>query len=291
MVLGQYPFVPELMPMWHGVVFMVGACIGSFLNVCIWRLPRGESVVSPPSHCPQCGHELPWYENLPFISWLALRGRCRHCRGPISPRYLAVELLTAAMFLAVWLRIVLGGYPLTLAPLWLMVTMLVILTIFIDAKHFIIPDAITYPAAALGLAMAVLWPQHWPPFPATRGQALAQSALGLAGGAGGLALAAWAGRRLFRREALGWGDVKYLGAVGACLGLLSCFFVVLIGSLLGTVVGLGMVWRRRKRLRGAIPFGPYLAAATWLWVMAGPELVMAYLGLVQRLADALAAGR
>jgi leader peptidase (prepilin peptidase)/N-methyltransferase len=287
-MLGTYPFLPEMMPMWHLTVLAVGACIGSFLNVCIWRIPRGESVVSPPSHCPQCGHHLPWYENLPLISWLALRGRCRHCHGAISPRYLAVEMLTAAMFEVVWLRIVLGGLPLTLAPLWFMVTMLVILTLFIDAKHFIIPNEITYPAAILGLAMAWYWPQHWPPFPATRWLALGQSALGLVGGVGGLAIAAVIGRRIFRREALGWGDVKYLGAVGACLGLFACFFVVLIGSLFGSAVGLAMIGCRRKRLHGSIPFGPYLAVATWLWVLAGPEMVRGYLYWVTRLADALA---
>ena len=279
-----YPFTADLMPLWRVSAFVTGACVGSFLNVCIWRMPRGESVVSPPSHCPQCGHLLPWYENLPLLSWVVLRGKCRHCGGKISPRYLVVEALTALMFLAVWLRVELGGYPLSLVPLWWLVTMLLILTAAIDLKHFIIPDQITYPAMALGLVMAVIWPRHWPPFPATRWQALGQSFLGMILCGGGLALAAAAGKRLFHREALGWGDVKYLAAIGACLGWLPGFFVVLFGALLGSTVGLAMVWRKRKRLRGAIVFGPCLAAATWLWLMAGPEIVRAYLRLATRLA-------
>ena len=121
-------------------IFVFGSCIGSFLNVCIWRIPRDESLISPSSHCPKCGHSLSWFENIPLFSWLCLGGRCRKCRESISFRYFFVELFTAMLFLLVWFKVVSAAQPLAILSVYFVMTMLVVTTIFIDAEHFIIPN-------------------------------------------------------------------------------------------------------------------------------------------------------
>ena len=137
---------PELLTIALVAVFAVGSCFGSFLNVCIWRLPLGESIVSVPSHCTKCGYEIRWYDNIPIISYLVLRGRCRNCREPYSPRYLIVEALTGLLFVAVFLKVGLSAQPpATLALYWVMV-LLCVTTSWIDVEHRLIPDATTYPA-------------------------------------------------------------------------------------------------------------------------------------------------
>lgn len=270
----QYPFLPQMMPLWHVMIFILGTCIGSFLNVCIWRIPRGESVVSPPSRCPKCGHQLPWYENIPLISWLCLGGKCSGCKSPITSRYFFVELLTGVMFFLLWYRIVHDNQPLSLAIVFLPLTALIITTTFIDIEHFIIPNLTTYPMIVFGLAAAFLFPANWG---VENGFiALLYSGIALVVSGGLMALFALAGRAIFKRDALGWGDVKYIAAVGACIGLKACFFSVLFGSLTGALLGLGMIIARKGKMKTALPFGPFLAAGTYIWMFYGERLMYLY---------------
>ena len=280
----QYPFLPQMMPLWHVMIFMVGTCIGSFLNVCIWRMPRGESVVSPPSRCPKCGHELPWYENIPLFSWLALRGKCSSCATPITSRYFFVELLTGVLFFILWFKIVADHQPLTLALIYLPVVAFIITTIFIDIEHFIIPNLTTFPLMIIGMAAAVAFPQNWRVFGffpevtafASHFYALGFSVLSMAIGYGAMALLSIGGKMIFKRDALGWGDVKYIAAIGACIGLKACFFSLLFGSLFGALVGLVMMSRNKARGTTALPFGPFLATGTYVWMFYGERLTFLY---------------
>ena len=236
-----------------------GAIIGSFLNVVIWRLPRGESLVSPPSHCPGCGEPVKPYDNIPILSWLILRGRCRHCHSPISPRYPLVEALTAVLAALV---------PIFLGPdedVWIgfaLVLILVPLT-FIDLDHRILPNKITYPAVPLAIGLVAVFetdrlPEH------------------LIAGAAAFALlftAAW-----FYPSGMGVGDVKLAGVMGLFLGR-AVAPALLVAFLLGTLVGIGVMVAKgvREGRKTAIPFGPFLAVGALVGLYAGDEIVDWYL--------------
>jgi len=269
-------------------VVLLGACVGSFLNVCIYRIPREESVVKPRSHCPHCGRLIPWYENIPLVSWLALGARCRGCRGPISPRYVLVEALVAALFLLVWLAWSPGDAPrplglapfesLALVPIyWLVVSGLVLGT-FVDFEHMIIPDRVSLGGIVAGLVLSPL-------VPALHGatvwwHGLGWAAVGAVVGSGILWMVAFVGRIVFRKEAMGLGDVKLLGAIGALLGWKAVLFTLIVSSFAGSIVGVTLVACGRKEMQGRIPFGPYLALAAVLWILWGPALVTLYLRLL-----------
>lgn len=274
----------SLSPLLSVFSFLLGACIGSFLNVCIYRIPREQSILAPRSFCPSCGHPIPWWLNVPLLSYVGLGGRCRFCGGRISPRYLLVEALTAALFLLLWLRYSPSGgpRPLGLAPLdhpaivpilWLGVSGL-ILGAFVDLEHLIIPDRVTLGGivAGLGLSAAVpaLHGQHW------SSTGLLHAALGSALGWGLMSFIAWVGRLIFHREAMGLGDVKLLSAIGAFLGWRAVLFTIMVSSLVGSVVGLTLVVAGRKQMQSRIPYGPFLALAATLWMLWGPSWWTAY---------------
>jgi leader peptidase (prepilin peptidase)/N-methyltransferase len=261
---------------------MLGLCVGSFLNVCIWRIPRGESVVSPPSHCPGCDREIRWYENIPLLSWLVLRGKCSGCGKPISIRYFFVELLTGIMFLSVWFRAIQLGYSLYDKNIvhYLAVTFIavvfVILTAFIDWEHRIIPNKITYPVLLAGIASAALFPDLWPRAGGSRWLACSFACASSAVWGIILALFAYAGKMIFKKDALGWGDVKYMAAAAALFGPVGAFFILFTGSLAGSAAGIALVAFKKGKMKTGIPFGPFLAAATYLWILCGNEAVRAY---------------
>ena len=262
---------PEAFWALSAFVFLAGLCIGSFLNVCIWRIPRDESIVWPGSHCPACGHPIAPWDNLPLLSWLILNGRCRHCRAPISPRYFLVELLTGALFTALWL--VHGVSVLT--PVYLLFAAALVMATFIDLDHLILPDRVTLGGMILGPVLSFA-------LPALQGQtdrlpALAHSLLGLALGYGLLWLVATLGRLILKRDAMGMGDWKLLGAIGACLGAQAVLFTIFVSSLTGTLLGLALFAARRKALQSKIPYGPHLALAAVLWMLCGPACIAAYL--------------
>lgn len=261
-----------------------GLVFGSFANVVIWRLPRGESVVAPGSHCPSCGHAIRWHDNIPVLSWLVLRGRCRDCGGRISMRYPLVELLSGTLWLAAGLRFGVSAQA-VLAVVFFYA--LLVLT-FIDLDTFRLPNAIVGGLAAVGLGGAVLSQLTGlaavPLLPAAArgafGQPLVWSALGAALGASLSGAIAAVYGRLRGRTGLGMGDVKLLGVMGLFLGpyvLLALF----VGSALGAVSGLIDAARRTESVAThRVPFGPYLALGGVVSVLVGPAAWAWYVSLL-----------
>ncbi len=241
---------------------LLGAMIGSFLNVCIHRLPRGESVVSPRSHCPRCGRALPWYENIPVLSWLFLGGRCRGCRERISLQYPLVETAAAALSAGSWLRF---------GPVWdtpvMILCLLILLAILVtDLQTYTIPDVFSLGGLAAGIGLSFL----------PGGAGPLQSVLGALAGGGLLYLTALAGRAALGREAMGGGDIKMLAMIGAFTGWQGVLFSVFAGSLAGSLVfGWINYVLKKKRL---VPFGVFLALGAGLYVFLGRELIGWYLG-------------
>ncbi len=272
--------------------FAFGACVASFLNVCIWRLPRGESVVRPASHCPNCDAPIRWYQNVPVLSYIALGGRCANCRRPISMRYVVVEILGGTLFLLAYLQwampAMFGDAPvLCLRPLssvWAMaafwlVSAGLILGSFIDLDHFYLPDRVTIGGMLVGVPASALVPElqmerAWL-------DALCWSAAGLAFGFLFLWGMGWIFSKVFRKDALGFGDVKLMGAIGAFFGPTAVLFVLIVSSLVGSAAGVAMIARGKARLGGftAVPYGPFIAVATVVWMFWGPPLVSRYVAL------------
>lgn len=346
---------------WALVMFVFGSVVGSFLNVCIYRLPLGLSVVSPPSHCPHCKYAIPWFLNVPLLTWVSLGGKCKNCRAPISPRYFLVELLTALAFLSCWLGFGRESAWLTLAYAVLLSGLIV--ATFIDFEHFIIPDEITLSGMAAGVVISLL-------LPSLHGQALItgsmkESILGLLVGAGLIYAILRAGKLLFGRqrlafpghtrivfsethvhlpdrdvpyeelfyrksdavilqaqtvelidrgyrnvrvrlallgrkleigdevldpetcqhmevvtselvlprEAMGLGDVKFMAAIGAFLGWQAVIFSLMLSSMIGAAVGVGLIVVGRREWSSRLPYGPYIALAATIWVFAGKAIL------------------
>lgn len=275
--------------------FAIGACIASFLNVCIWRLPRNESVVKPASHCPNCNAPIRWYQNIPVLSYLALGGKCANCRKPISMRYAVVELTGGVLFLTAYLQWampaafgdlpVAGLHPLLsfwCVPVYWLVFAGLILGSFIDLEHFYLPDRVTIGGMILGVPASVLVPELQ--LERTPLDALVWSAAGLAFGFFFLWGMGWMFSKLFKKDALGFGDVKLMGAVGAFFGPTAVLFVLIVSSIVGSVVGIALILRGRARLGGftAVPYGPFIAVATLIWMFWGPYLVSRYIALLSR---------
>jgi leader peptidase (prepilin peptidase)/N-methyltransferase len=256
------------------VVFVFGACVGSFLNVCIHRVPREQSIVNPRSRCPQCGTPISWRDNIPLLSFLLLRGKCRHCGRPISPRYFLVELLTASLFAAVWMRF---SFTLAVAH-WILLAGLIVAT-FVDFEHYIIPNEITYGGVLVGLALSALIPELMGV--GERGRAVLLSLAGVGLGGGMLFVIAILGEKIFKKEAMGMGDVKLLAAIGAFVGWQGTIFTLLISSVVGGLVGLLLVALRQKQWQSRIPYGPYIALGAVVWVFWGRQIVNWYLNFLR----------
>lgn len=271
--------------------FALGACVASFLNVVIWRVPRGESIVSPPSHCPRCGAAIRWWQNIPVVSWFALRGRCAACKAPISPRYVLVEILGGALFLAAYFKFAApgcGGCPAGFAALlvaWTWIS-LMIAGSFIDFDLQLLPDFTTVGGIVLGVAWGAA---RCIPGLAMDGfvleafAPLCSSLAGLVTGFGLLWLIRFFGSKAFGREAMGMGDVFLMGAVGALFGPVAVLVTLMLSSLLGSVAGLCMVAAAKAKLGRfvAIPFGPYICLACLCHMFFGEELVAWYMGLLR----------
>jgi len=248
---------------------ILGACIGSFLNVVAWRLPRQESVVLPPSHCPRCGTHLQWFENVPVLGWLGLRGHCRHCGAPISPRYPLVELLSAGLWVAVTMAAPTAMGP-DAPPLalivagWVLVSWLLPL-VLIDLDHLWLPEPLCRFGLVLGLVFTagLGWVQGPGVARELIGQHLLAAGLGLVGFEAVSALA----QKLMGRPALGLGDAKLAALLGAWLGLTGLGVAVVLAVFAGAIIGvLGRLSGRLERHQ-PLPFGPFLAAgglAVWL---------------------------
>ena len=353
-------FNPEIwsrMPFhfWTVVFFVFGCNIGSFLNVCIHRMPLGQSIVSPPSHCPHCKYSIPWYLNIPLVTWLWLRGKCRNCGAPISVRYFLVELLTGLTFLACWIAF--GHQSAALALIYSGFLSGLIVATFIDFEHFIILDEITIGGMAVGVVLSLIfWQLH---DQKTWLGSVWQSLLGLGVGAGVIYFILRAGKLLFGRqrievpdeakvvfsetgvyiadkeipyeelfyrrsdvvtlhartveladrcyrdvrvrltpqklqigddefnpeevphmeaasaeivlprEAMGFGDVKFMAAIGAFLGWQAVIFSLMASSIVGSVVGITLIVMRKREWSSRLPYGPYIALAAAIWIFGG----------------------
>lgn len=283
--------------------FALGACVASFLNVVIWRVPRGESIVRPPSHCPTCGAAIRWYQNIPILSWLALRGKCANCRAPISPRYILVELLGGCLFLAAFVhlfaRIPAVAFSqesvLTLLVWWIWISLMIVGSM-IDFDHKLLPDFVTVGGMILGvlfhavqsLLLFLSRPAHSfaPPFDQSTIRSfdysiISTSLLGLVFGFGLLWLIRFLGSKAFKREAMGLGDVFLMGAVGALFGPVAVLVTLILSSVFGSVVGLSMVALSKTKFGRfvEIPYGPYICLGCLAWMFFGPELVYWYVGI------------
>ncbi|MGA3144909.1 MAG: prepilin peptidase [Verrucomicrobiota bacterium] len=349
---------------WSLVFFALGCIVGSFLNVCIYRLPLGMSIITPRSHCPYCKYSIPWYLNIPLVTWLALRGRCKNCGAPISWRYFAVELLTGVAFLSCWLAFGNAGHPLPSMPVALVYAVFLaglIAATFIDFEHFIIPDEITFGGMAVGFAASFFVPSLHDA--STLNVGLRRSFIGAIVGAATIYGILRLGKLLFGRqwvkwprdakiiftetsvhlpdkeipydelfyrksdvimlhartvelvdrgyqdvlvrlspsaleigeekmnpndvpcmeavsteivlprEAMGLGDVKFMGAIGAFLGWQGVVFSLMFSSLIGAVVGVTLIVMRRREWSSRMPYGPYIALAAAVWIFGGKKLV------------------
>jgi leader peptidase (prepilin peptidase)/N-methyltransferase len=264
--------------LWAVYSFVVGACFGSFLNVCISRWPDGLSVVSPRSRCPKCERQITALENIPLLSWIALRGKCRGCGMPISLQYPLVELAVGLIWLACYLH-----YGPTFTGLRVAVFSTILLGIAItDAKHYLIPDGFT----AFGLlwvivsALVSLFIVDDSPFAGAYG-----ALIGACAGAGAIAISGWLGELVLKKEAMGFGDVTLMAVVGAAVGPARAILTIFLGALIATVVFLGVVypiaWIRARQAGTAfdppqVPFGVFLAPAAMIALLWGNSIVAVY---------------
>jgi leader peptidase (prepilin peptidase) / N-methyltransferase len=269
-------------------VFAVGAAIGSFLNVVIHRVPREESVVMPNSACPNCKTAIKAYDNIPIISWLVLRGKCRNCKEPIAWRYPAVELLTGLVFLLTYSQLGLSA----IFPVALVFVSTMIALIFIDAEHMILPNVITYPLIAFALLVRVILPLIsgenyfsdillWP-LSLLRGPewltSLAGAILGALVGGGSLWLVGEAWKRLRGVDAMGLGDVKMMLGVGALLGWRLSALTIFVGAFAGALIGSLVIMRQRdKNFQTQIPFGIFLGIGSIIALLFGDRLIGWYM--------------
>lgn len=244
------------------VVFVLGATIGSFLNVCIFRIPEGKSVVRPRSSCPACGKLITWYQNIPIFSYLFLRGRCGHCGVDISIRYPAIEALTGALFvMVVWYF---GIAPWT--PFYLLFVAGLITITFIDLDHQIIPDVISLPGILVGFLSVFFVP--WVTWVDSIG--------GILLGGGLLYLVAELYFLLKKKEGMGGGDIKLLAMIGAFLGWKAVFPVIFLSSLIGTIIGIPLIYFTKSSGGLAIPFGPFLSVGAVIWLFWGNSILSWY---------------
>jgi leader peptidase (prepilin peptidase) / N-methyltransferase len=253
--------------------FIVGACIGSFLNVCVYRIPLDRSVVSPGSHCSACGAPIPWYHNLPVLSWLILRGRAARCGTRIDARYAIVELGTGLLFVALWLR-----FPPVDAVIYAIMCSGLIAACLIDLDHFIIPDRFTLGGCVAGFIACAAHPALMN----VKTPLLAfewSFASAMIGGMSLLAIA-WIGTLVFKKEAMGMGDVKFIAAISAFIGAVSILWTIVISSLIGAILGILLIVVQRGSWGTRIPYGPFLGMAAVLWLFGGSYVTHAYLDSV-----------
>ena len=270
------------------LVILAGLIIGSFLNVCIARLPLGQSIATPPSQCPRCKNPIKFYDNIPVVSYILLGGKCRTCGLPISARYPLVELLNALVYLWVFRELGLNGEAFIIMALS---SSLIVIT-FIDLDHQIIPDVITLPGMVLGLVIAPffmpalagplpfyldrLMPQGWP-----HAESVINSFIGLVAGGAPLFLLGWIWEKLRHVEAMGGGDVKLMAMFGSFLGWKSALLIIMLGAIAGSVVGVALILLRKHKAENVIPFGPFLAAGAVVTMLYGSDILSWYLGLLR----------
>ena len=254
----------NLEPFQLTLLIVLGLAVGSFLNVCIHRLPRGESLTLPPSRCPACEYRLRWFDNIPVVSYALLAGRCRKCRNPISIRYPLVELTTMALFV---MHGEVFGWSALLVPRLLFACAMVVL-FAVDLEHHLLPNVITLPAIAIGLISSAVLPPG-----------IVDALIGVVVGGGVLWLIGEAYFRYSGHEGMGGGDVKMLAMIGAFLGWKLVLVTLVLSSVAGSLIGLFVILLKRGGMKYALPYGTFLALGALVASLAGDQIVNWYVSL------------
>jgi leader peptidase (prepilin peptidase)/N-methyltransferase len=249
--------------MWHIVSIIFGAIVGSFLNVCIYRLPKGESIITPGSHCPHCQTPIRFYDNIPLVSYLLLKGKCRRCKATISFQYPVVEGVTA---LSSFLLFTKFGLSWSYLFYFSFVASLIVISV-IDLYHQIIPDVISLPGIGIGLIVSLVLPE----------KKFLDSLFGSLLGGGSLFIVATLYQWLFKREGMGGGDVKLLAMIGAFLGWRAVILTIFLSSLIGSITGIIVMAAKGKDFKYAIPFGPFISLGAVISLFYGEKIILWYL--------------
>jgi len=253
----------ELQGMMTVICFIFGAMVGSFLNVCIYRLPKEESIIWPGSHCPHCKKPIKIYDNIPLVSYLLLRGKCRYCKESISTQYFLVEGVTALSSLFLIIKF---GLSLSYLIYFAFVAALIVIAV-IDLYHQIIPDIISLPGIGVGLLASIIIPEI----------TFFDSLIGILFGGGSLFIVATLYQWLFKREGMGGGDIKLLAMIGAFLGWKAVILTILLSSLIGSITGITIMVLKGKDFKYAIPFGPFLSLGAVIALFYQNEIIFWYL--------------
>ena len=249
-------------------IFIIGACIGSFLNVCIYRIPENNSIITPGSFCPACKKGIPFYCNIPVLSYLFLKGRCKFCHEPISIRYPLIEILAGMFAVVLFYKFGIGQVMIY----WFIFTSVLITISFIDIDHQIIPDVISLPGILVFASSFYFLPE----------MTLKNTLLGIVAGGGSLYAVAFLYYLLKKQEGMGGGDIKLLAMIGAAIGIKGVFFTIFAGSLFGTFFGLLiMIYTKIADSKLKIPFGPFLSMGAILYIFFGEQLILWYLGILR----------
>ena len=245
-------------------IFIFGLCAGSFMNVCIYRLPTSKSIINPArSICPDCGNIIRFYDNIPVLSYLWLKRKCRYCNSPIAFRYLLVELIGGFFALCIYFKF---GITIEAFVYYVLITSLLVIT-FIDIDHQIIPDVITLPGIPIFFFASF----------ALTAITYKDSLLGILAGGGSLLLIAVIYNLITKKEGMGGGDIKLLAMLGAALGWKGVLFTIFVASAIGTIVGIILMLRTQKGLKLAVPFGPFLSMGAIIYIFFGAGIINWYL--------------
>lgn len=256
------------------VTLIMGLCFGSFLNVCIYRIPAEVSLSHPPSTCPKCNTRIKWYDNIPVFGWLTLGGKCRNCKEAISVQYPVIEFTTGLFFMVLYLIYGLSW----ITPVYCLAVFGLLLATFVDLKEMWIPDRVSIGGMIVFPILSMLVPELHETIGWLAG--LKASAVGLAVGFGSFWLIGALGKMAFKKDAMGFGDVKLMGGLGALLGWQAVLFITFFSALAGTVIGVALILMKKKEVSSQIPYGPYLALAAFAWMLGGYHLWDAYLALM-----------
>ena len=255
------------------VVCFLGLIFGSFANVCIYRMPRNMSVIKPNSHCTSCNAFIKWYDNIPILSYIFLKGKCRKCKSKISIKYPLVEFSCGVLFVSMYY---LYGFVFMLIPFCLLVFSLLVTTI-IDFEFKIIPDEISFMLMIVGFATSFFNLN----LGETVGQRVLHSFLGFLVGGGSLFVIAVIGKLIFKKDAMGGGDIKVMAGIGTFIGWDKALFAIFVASLFGSIVGIILIIYKKIERKQEIPFGPYLAVSSFLTLFLSPQMIINYLFMLE----------
>jgi len=254
--------------MYYGVndvlIFILGLIVGSFSNVCIYRIPKNESIIYPASHCPKCRSNISPKDNIPLLSFILLKGRCRNCKGKISIQYPIVELLTGLIYLIIYLAYGLSAQAL----IYIILSSALVIIAFIDLNEQIVPDVISLPGIVIGFIISFFVPYI----------SFVNSALGVLVGGGIILIIGLAGSVIFKKEAMGGGDVKLAAMIGAFLGWRYIVISLFLGFFLGALAGIFLIMSKIKSREDTVPFGPFIVLGSFITLLWGEKIISWYIG-------------